>query len=91
MVFIFATEMILFIIVFVSNRVIMVFLFSLYVVSTAVGGIPEVLPTDFIKLVPANSFDLIDAMISAVYAVHKQRTCENVSFYDDIKNFESVS
>lgn len=43
------------------------------VISTAVGGLPEVLPEHFIRLAPANASELATIVADSIIQVRRQR------------------
>lgn len=49
---------------------------GLFVVSTAVGGVPEILPTEMIKFAEPTVADLVDALSAAIPIVEEIITNE---------------
>lgn len=59
---------------------------GLFVVSTKVGGVPEVLPPSMIKFAEVNTLDLADALVEAISI---SRTIIPMEFHERIKSMYS--
>lgn len=64
--------------------------FSLLVVSTRVGGVPEVLPEHMIRLAPVSASGLADTLAEAVEEMREQRIAWDHEFKSNYLSSKAV-